>query len=59
MTAFARHRQGHGNGYAYGVGHANGTATIINGLGKVNCTFTDPLHFRLSVESFYEWFNGE
>lgn len=48
-----------GTGYAYAVGHANGTATIINGLGKVNATFTDPLHFRLSVVSFYDWLNGE
>jgi hypothetical protein len=48
-----------GTGYAYAVGHANGTATVINGLGKVNGTFTDPLHFRLSVVSYYDWLNGE
>ncbi|NIK54997.1 hypothetical protein [Kribbella shirazensis] len=48
-----------GNGHAYAVGHANGTATVINGLGKVNGTFTDPHHFRLSVVSFYDWLNGE
>lgn len=48
-----------GAGYAYAVGHANGTATVINGLGKVNGTFTDPLHFRLSVVSYYDWLNGE
>ncbi|WP_238153270.1 hypothetical protein [Kribbella speibonae] len=48
-----------GAGYAYAVGHANGTATVINGLGKVNGTFTDPVHFRLSGVSFYDWLNGE
>jgi hypothetical protein len=48
-----------GNGYAYAVGHAGGTATVINGLGKVNGSLTDPLHFRLSVVSFYDWLNGE
>lgn len=48
-----------GTGHAYAVGHANGTATVINGLGKVNGTFPDPHHFRLSVVSFYDWLNGE
>jgi hypothetical protein len=48
-----------GNGYAYAIGHANGTATVIIGLGKVNGTFTDPHHFRLSYVSFYDWLNGE
>ncbi|RZT15256.1 hypothetical protein EV649_6044 [Kribbella sp. VKM Ac-2569] len=48
-----------GNGYAYAVGHANGTATVINGLGKVNGSFTDPVQFRFSGVSFYDWLNGE
>ncbi|WP_238151319.1 hypothetical protein [Kribbella sindirgiensis] len=32
--------------YAYAVGHANGTATVIKGLGKVPATFADPVYFR-------------
>ncbi len=32
--------------YAYAVGHANGTATVIQGLGKVPATFADPVYFR-------------
>jgi hypothetical protein len=32
--------------YLYAVGHANGTATVIQGLGKVPATFADPLYFR-------------
>ena len=28
--------------YLYAVGHANGTATVIQGLGKVPGTFNDP-----------------
>ncbi|MGW6195635.1 hypothetical protein ACWF0M_05765 [Kribbella sp. NPDC055110] len=35
-----------GAGYLYAVGHANGTATVIQGLGKVPATFTDPVYFR-------------
>jgi hypothetical protein len=34
------------SGYLYAVGHANGTATVIKGLGKVPWTFTDPVYFR-------------
>jgi len=33
-------------GYLYAVGHANGTATVIKGLGKVPATFADPVYFR-------------
>ncbi|WP_406049691.1 hypothetical protein [Kribbella sp. NBC_00889] len=36
-------------GYLYAVGHANGTATVIKGLGKVNATFSDPVNFRWAV----------
>jgi hypothetical protein len=34
------------SGYLYAVGHANGTATVIQGLGKVPATFPDPVNFR-------------
>jgi hypothetical protein len=34
------------SGYLYAVGHANGTATVIRGLGKVPSTFADPVYFR-------------
>ena len=32
--------------YLYAVSHANGTATVIKGLGKVPATFTDKTYFR-------------
>lgn len=35
-----------GSGYLYSVGHANGTATAIKGLGKAAGSFTDPVYFR-------------
>lgn len=35
-----------GNGYLYSVGHANGLATTVRGLGKVPATFKDPVYFR-------------
>ncbi|MFG1812386.1 hypothetical protein ACGFIF_01355 [Kribbella sp. NPDC049174] len=38
-----------GSGYLYAVGHANGTATVIKGLGKVPGTFTDPVYFRQAL----------
>jgi hypothetical protein len=34
-----------GSGYLYHVGHANGTATTIQSLGKASGTFTDPTYF--------------
>ncbi|MEV4264542.1 hypothetical protein [Kribbella sp. NPDC049584] len=34
-----------GAGYLYSVGHANGLATVIKGLGKVPGSFTDPAYF--------------
>lgn len=34
-----------GSGYLYAVGHANGTSTVIQGLGKVRSTFNDPIYF--------------
>ncbi|WP_433169408.1 hypothetical protein [Kribbella sp. CA-247076] len=39
-------------GYLYAVGHANGTATVINSLGKVPATFAEPVDFRWS--SYYD-----
>jgi hypothetical protein len=33
-------------GYLYAVSHANGTATVIKGLGKVPATFADKTYFR-------------
>ena len=38
-----------GAGYLYAVGHANGTSTVIKGLGKVSGTFNDPVYFRWGV----------
>ena len=35
--------------YAYAVGHASGTATVIQGLGKVPATFADPVYFRRQI----------
>jgi hypothetical protein len=37
-------------GYLYAVGHANGPATVIQGLGKVPAAFTDPVYFRRMSE---------
>jgi hypothetical protein len=34
-----------GSAYLYAVGHANGTATVIQSLGKVPGTFNDPTYF--------------
>jgi hypothetical protein len=40
-----------GSAYLYAVGHANGTATVIQALGKVPGTFGDPVYFlRTSQE---------
>jgi hypothetical protein len=38
------------SGYLYAVGHANGTATVIQGLGKVPATFADSVNFRHLTE---------
>jgi hypothetical protein len=48
-----------GSGYMYGVGHAIGTSTVINAIGKVGGTFPDPVHFRWGVEPFYDPLNGD
>ena len=47
------------SGYLYAFGYANGTSTVINGLGKVNATFSDPIDFRWSIVAFYDFLNGE
>ncbi|GAA3125255.1 hypothetical protein GCM10010530_53530 [Kribbella aluminosa] len=39
-----------GTAYLYAVGHANGTATVIKGLGKVPGTFKDPVYFLGTAE---------
>ena len=40
------------SGYLYAVGHANGTSTVIKGLGKVPTTLSDPVYFRWTVAAF-------
>jgi hypothetical protein len=37
------------SGYLYAVSHANGTATVIKGLGKVPATFADAVYFRHTI----------
>ncbi|MFK4089433.1 hypothetical protein ACI2LF_35295 [Kribbella sp. NPDC020789] len=34
--------------YLYAVGHANGTATVIQNIGEVPGTFNDPVYFRFA-----------
>ncbi len=46
-------------GYLYAVGHAKGTSTVINALGKVNGTFPDPVYFRWGVVPYLDPLNGE
>lgn len=46
-------------GFLYAVGHANGTATVIKGLGQVATTFPDPVDFRWSPVSFADDLNGD
>ena len=43
----------------YAVGHANGTATVINALGKVGGTFPDPVYFRWGVVFYLDPLNGD
>jgi hypothetical protein len=47
-----------GSAYLYAVGHANGTATVIKGLGKLPGTFKDPVNYRLGPETA-DPLNGE
>jgi hypothetical protein len=39
-----------GSAYLYAVGHGNGTATVIQGLGKVPGTYTDPVYYLNTAE---------
>ena len=39
-----------GAAYLYAVGHANGAATVIQGLGKVPGTFKDPVYYLTTAE---------
>jgi hypothetical protein len=39
-----------GSAYLYAVGHANGAATVIRGLGKVPGTFKDPVYSLNTAE---------
>jgi hypothetical protein len=45
-------------GYLYAVGHANGTSTVIKGLGKVPATFADPIYFRWAPTPPLDLANG-
>jgi hypothetical protein len=47
-----------GNAYLYAVGHANGTATVIKGLGKLPGTFKDPVNHLVGPETA-DPLNGE
>ncbi|MFI6677165.1 hypothetical protein [Kribbella sp. NPDC050470] len=47
------------SGYLYAVGHANGTATVIQSLGKVPGTFEYPFDFRLANNAVDEPLFGE
>ncbi|MFI7059980.1 hypothetical protein ACIBL3_03270 [Kribbella sp. NPDC050124] len=46
-------------GYLYAVGHANGTSTVINALGKISGTFPDPVYFRTGVVPYLDPLNGD
>jgi hypothetical protein len=39
-----------GSAYLYAVGHANGAATVIKGLGKVPGTFSDSIYYLHTAE---------
>ncbi|WP_329006016.1 hypothetical protein OHA18_21750 [Kribbella sp. NBC_00709] len=39
-----------GSAYLYAVGHANGAATVIQGLGKIPGTFSDPVYYLHTAE---------
>ncbi|WP_460664731.1 hypothetical protein [Kribbella swartbergensis] len=46
-------------GYLYAVGRANGTSTVIKGIGQVATTFPDPVDFRWGPASFADALNSE
>jgi hypothetical protein len=44
----------------YAFGHANGTSTVINSLGKVTgATFTDPIYHRIGPVDYLDPINGD
>ncbi|WP_371406563.1 hypothetical protein OHA10_13620 [Kribbella sp. NBC_00662] len=45
--------------YLYAVGHANGTATVIQSRGLVPGTFDDPAYFRWVPISIFDGANGD
>ncbi|GAA1597421.1 hypothetical protein GCM10009789_59210 [Kribbella sancticallisti] len=45
--------------FLYAVGHANGTATVINGLGRVPRTYADVAYFRNYGAADYDNLFGE
>lgn len=47
-----------GSAYLYAVGHANGTATVINSLGKLPGTYNDPV-YHLGTNEGVLPLNGE
>ncbi|MEI8411351.1 MULTISPECIES: hypothetical protein [unclassified Kribbella] len=49
--------KGSQSGYLYAVGNANGLSTVIQGLGKVQGTFPDPVDFRWRGE--FDPLNGD
>lgn len=46
-------------GYLYAVGHANGTATVIQSRGKVPYSFADPVYHRWATSLTSDFLNGE
>ncbi|MGW1343549.1 hypothetical protein ACWCOV_21050 [Kribbella sp. NPDC002412] len=57
LLAIDRHTK---QGYLYAVGHANGTATVINSIGMVNYeAFPEPVHFRWGVVPVLDPLNGD
>lgn len=40
-----------GSAYLYAVGHANGTSTVIKGLGKVPGTYKDPVYYLKTTDA--------
>jgi hypothetical protein len=47
------------SGYLYAVGHANGAATVINALGKVDGTFPNAPYYRWGAVFYLDPLNGD
>lgn len=45
--------------YAYAVGHAQGTSTVIQSLGKLPDTLDQPIYFRWTLYPYYDQLLGE